>query len=106
MIAYGIALVPLARRLREEVPGVVQPWYVHGGTIKGTSKSNGPPRKGPARGYFPEPSKSIVLSHEAHEAKARRSLESFHFQYTNRARYLGGFIGTPATRTEWLTPKI
>ena len=49
---------------------------------------------GPMRGYYPEPSKSLLICNEKDKATLQTTLERFQFQYCNGARYLGGFIGS------------
>ena len=64
MILYGLALAPLAQEIREAVPDAMQTWYADDCGMAGET---GPvaegmrllERLGPARGYFPEPAKSI-----------------------------------------------
>jgi hypothetical protein len=61
---------------------------------------------GPIRGYFPEPSKSILISKPAEQAPARRHMAGFAFKYVDGHRYMGGFIGTTEAREEWLQPQL
>ena len=66
MILYGLALAPLGKEIRDAVPGAMQAWYADNCTIAGKT---GPVAKamtllerlGPARGYYPEPAKSIII---------------------------------------------
>ena len=113
MVLYGLTLVvPLAKALRDAVPSVVQPWYADGdAAMSGPSKCVGEAmdllqQLGPARGYFPEPSKSIVVCHEARMDQAKANLARFKFQYCDGHRYVGGFIGTEEAKAKWLEPKI
>ena len=61
---------------------------------------------GPARGYLPEPSKSILISRPVDQAHARHTLAGFGFTYVDGHRYVGRFIGTPEARKEWLDPQL
>jgi hypothetical protein len=61
---------------------------------------------GPARGYFPEPAKSIIICNAFHQPQCKAILSSFSFTYSEGHRYLGGHIGSPSTQYEWLMPKI
>ena len=63
-------------------------------------------RLGPARGYYPEPAKSIIIYNPANMAAAKTALDRFDFRYQEGARYVGGFIGTAAAQKAWLAPKI
>jgi hypothetical protein len=112
MLLYGVTLVPLARRLREEVPSVVQPWYADDAAMAGPCSHVATAMRlleklGPQRGYYPEPAKSIVICRDAtHTEAAKQWLEEFNFQYCEGHRYVGGFLGSEAAKTKWLDAKI
>jgi len=111
MVLYGLALLPLAEALRTAVPSVVQPWYADDAAMSGPAQGVAEAMEllehlGPARGYYPEPAKSILVCREEHMEHARRTLERFNFQYSDGHRYVGGFIGSEAARAKWLAPKI
>ena len=62
MILYGLALVPLAERLKEAVPDVVQPWYADDAAMQGPGGLVAATfvlleKLGPMFGYYPEPDK-------------------------------------------------
>jgi len=102
MVLYGLALVPLAENLRESVPEVLQPWYADdaamAGPVQGIAKAMRLlADQGPARGYYPEPAKSIFLCNPTDDATAREVLAEFAFRHLDGHRYIGGFIGTPAS---------
>ena len=64
MIAYGIGLLPLIRELWNAHPWVTHPWYADdagaGGTFQKILEHFWDLQvRGPARGYYPEPTKSI-----------------------------------------------
>ena len=111
MILYGITLVPLTEELREEEPTLIQPWYADDAAMIG---STGTVKRamlklqelGPTRGYFPEPSKSVLICRDSDRARAKRDLDEFNFQYADGHRYVGGFIGNEASRDSWLDPQI
>ena len=76
MALYGIALLPLAERLCEESPSVMQPWYANDAAMMGVpaevAKAMASLTKlGPRFGYYPEPEKSYVICPRADEADAR-----------------------------------
>jgi hypothetical protein len=111
MIIYGVALTPLSEQLRRDVPGVLQPWYADDMAMVGPASGIAScmallEANGPARGYFPEPSKSILICRPADQDAARMNLSDFDFQYRDGHRYVGGFIGTNEARTQWLEPMI
>ena len=97
MILYGLALVPLAQKIKEAVPEVLQPWYADDCALTGPSRGIAKSmdllqRLGPARGYFPEPEKSILICNPSDAERAQQTLERFHFRICEGHRYLGGHI--------------
>ena len=111
MVLYGLALVPLAKFLRASVPSVIQPWYADDCAMSGKVEDIATAmrlllRHGPPRGYYPEPSKSILVCRTGDRPRARRVLEEFNFLHREGTRYIGGFIGTQEARDEWLEPKL
>jgi hypothetical protein len=111
MIIYGVALVPLSEQLRRDAPSVLQPWYADDMAMVGPASGIASCMallevNGPARGYFPEPSKSILVCRPEHQGAARMQLADFEFKYLDGHRYVGGFIGTEESRHQWLEPMI
>ena len=111
MILYGLALVPLAERLKEAVPDVVQPWYADDAAMAGPASRIRTTMKllmkwGPARGYFPEPAKSIVVVDDTQRERCQVLLREFDFRYTDGHRYVGGYIGSDKARSDWIDPQI
>ena len=111
MVLYGIALTPLAERIKAATQGITQSWYADDAAIAGpASKVKAAfhllQQWGPDRGYHPEPNKSIVVAPTHHHEQAKRHLHPFPFTYTDGHWYVGGFLGPTSKRTAWLTPKI
>ena len=111
MVLYGIALSPLAERLKEAVPDAVQPWFADDAAMVGRASrirraTTLLQQWGPDRGYYPEPAKSIVVCPAAQQDRAAAQLAGFQFTYKTGARYLGGFLGDQSARGEWLEPKL
>lgn len=111
MVLYGLALVPLAEKLRAAVPEALQPWYADDAAVAGRTGDIAKVMArlqewGPARGYFPEPEKSVFIVRPEDEADAKALLQDFNFRYKDGSRYVGGFIGSRARLLEWLEPKI
>ena len=63
---------------------------------------------GPRYGYYPNPSKSWYICKEEDEPEALAAFAQFNLpiQMTRGHAYLGGFIGSAATKDEWLNDKI
>jgi hypothetical protein len=111
MVLYGLALVPLAKTLRQEHPEVVQAWYADDRLLKGRTSQVAATmtllqRLGPERGYFPEPANSIVICSPEDRPRAEELLEAFSFKFTDGYRYVGGFLGSDAAVSLWLPPQI
>ena len=111
MVLYGLALVPLARYIRDAVSGVIQAWYADDSAMAGPVDGIAQAmrllaRLGPLRGYFPEPQKSILVSKPEDTEKAKEILNEFSFRYTEGSRYIGGFIGSSASLQLFLKEKV
>jgi hypothetical protein len=109
MVIYGLALTPLAASLRRSVPSVVQPWYADDAAMAGPVSGIAMRQleiEGPARGYFPEPAKSILISGSNLSEASQEQLSEFHFKRHAGHRYVGSFIGTAEARQAWLEPQI
>ena len=112
MLFYGLALVPLLKTLCEKVPDLSSPIYTNDSAFSGKASQVCSAMKllqqvGPTRGYYPAPTKSIVIpSQSEYTEKTKEVLSEFNFQYMEGSRYLGGFIGSEAALDDWLLPKI
>ena len=113
MVCYGIALLPLAERLWQEVPECLQPWYADDFVITGPAWSNARcfnllKRWGPSVGYFPSAEKSFHICPRRDEARAKAEFEAagLQVQYTRGHRYVGGFIGSVRMEERWLLPQV
>ena len=76
MIVYGIGVLPLIRELREAYPRVTQTWYGddvgEGGTFTDVQAYfQDLQARGPAWGYYPEPTKSILVVTPGNVARAK-----------------------------------
>ncbi len=109
MILYGLALQPLARDLRSRFPTLLQLWYADDCCLFG------PPTmiadalafltdRGSHVGYFPEPRKSVAIIPP--NSPPPVCLSDMGFSFTDGARYLGGFVGSPQRKQEWVQPQV
>jgi hypothetical protein len=85
MVLYGLALTPLADAIRTAVPHSVQPWYADDSGVVGNVTALATAQRlllelGPKRGYFPEPSKSILITPLDAPPSAFDALDEFNFQ--------------------------
>jgi len=111
MVIYGVALTPLTEMVRKMLPDTLQAWYANDSSFGGTAPHIAAAmqailEKGPVRGYFPKPSKSILICNPAVRATVQAELGEFSFQYEDGYRHVGGFIGTQEAKTLWIQPQI
>jgi hypothetical protein len=109
MSLYGVALMPLASKMREAIPEALQPWYCDDAGAAGKAMPNAQcldffVKFGPAYGYFLEPCKSHYICKAEDKPAARQAFESFclEINYLRGQRYLDGFIGSAQQKEEWL----
>ena len=109
MSLYGVALMPLASKMRAAIPEALQPWYCDDAGAAGEALPNARcldflVKFGPAYGYFPEPGKSHYICKAEDEPAARLAFEGYGLEinYSRGQRYLGGFIGSAQKKEEWL----
>ena len=111
MIVYGVGMLPLVEKLEEEIPDIVQPWYADDAGAAGDYENIAKyfellVSEGPARGYFPEPTKSILVVQPENVERATAALSHLGFTICTGARYLSGHIGTDAEKSEWVDGKV
>ena len=58
--------------------------------------------KGPARRYFPEPTKSILVVSEKSVPRSKEYFRGMGIQVVTGSRYLGGYIGEQETEAQWV----
>ena len=62
--------------------------------------------RGPAQGYYPEPTKSILAVAPGNVAQAEEHFRGLGIQVVTGHRYLGGFLGNAAAERKWLEEKV
>jgi hypothetical protein len=104
MFGYGIDILPLIRRLKIEFSAVTQPWYADDAGAGGSFTDLRQfflwlQEIGPSTyGYFPEPSKNILIVRAHNRTRAKSTLNGLGFKVQTGSRYLGGYIGSKADR--------
>ena len=111
MFAYGIGTLPLIRQLKQEFPDLEQPWYADDAASAGRfdrirAHYSRLQSIGQKFGYFPEPSKCVIVVSHSNVAAAEAAFGDLGFKIRTGCRYLGGFIGEQDARDLWLTEKI
>ena len=101
MILYGIGILPLTLQLKATVPSALQLWYADDAAAgdnfnKITKVFSLLLTKGPARGYLPKLTKSILVVKPAMVDQAEARFNHLGFQAMTGTRYLGSFVGMTA----------
>ena len=63
-------------------------------------------REGPRRGYFPEPTKSILCVKPQSMVRVTALFQHLGFKVVNGTRCLGGHIGTEDEYDKWVKEKV
>ena len=114
MITYGIGVLrvfPLISELREAHTRVTELWYTDDARAWGTfhhilAHFWDMQARGPPRGYFPDPTKSILVVAPGNVTRAEDFLQGMVMQIVTGSRYLGGFIRDGAAEKSWLSGKF
>ena len=110
-IVYIIGTLTLIRYLQETHPKVTQLWYssnkISGGSFE---KNHGNIKeimvRGPARGYFLNPTKSILIFSEKNVHRDQTLFWCMVLKVVKGSCHLGSFIVVGATPTMWLGKEI
>ena len=102
MVLYRITLVPLAEEIRAADLGLLSPFYADDAAFYGLERRSAQllkllMKRGPGRGYFPNPAKSFFISDTPGQEEAVRrefAVEGLVLNFVSGIRYLGAYIGT------------
>ena len=97
MVLYGITLVPLAEELQAADPGILSPFHTNDAAFEGSVRRSAQVlkllmKRGPDRGYLPDPTKSLFISvTPGQKAGAKREFaaEDLNLNLVSGSRYLG-----------------
>ena len=111
MIAYGIGVLPIIRELRGAHPRVTQPWYTDdagdgGKCVHILAHLWELQVRVPPRGYYPEPTKRILVVAPQNVARAEEFFWGMGIKVVTGHRYLGGFIGDSEVEKRWMAGKV
>ena len=107
MVAYGIGILLLIKFLKAEFNDISQPWYADDTSSLGTFANielyfNSLKQFGPGRGYYPKPSKSVLIVNLYNLEYGKQFGLSCGFNMCTGMCYLGGFIGGDESKRDWL----
>ena len=111
MIAYDIRIPLLVCKLHTAHTHVTQPWYADNTGAGGTfvalhDHTRELLVRGPLRGYFPEPTKSILVVSLQNFQQEEAHLQGMGVRVVTRRCYLFGFIGDQESDKAWLEEKV
>ena len=104
MISYGIGVLPLKRKLRGSHTRVTQLWYADDAGAGGKfiffffAHLWNLQARGPPRGYFPEPTKSILVVAPRNVARAEWFFRGMGLKVVCNADISGGSLGKSRRR--------
>ena len=107
MVSYGIGVLPLIKFLKTAYPDVTHTWYADNDGTLGTFENiglyfNSLKHFGLGRGYYPEPTKTVLILHLDKPAAGKEFGLHNGFRVFTSALYLGGFIGYDESKCEWI----
>ena len=107
VLAYGIGVIPLTKQPKAAYPDVTQPWYVDDSSALSMFDNiglyfNSLKHFGLDHGYYPKPSKIVLIVHLDNLAAGESFVLSHMFKVFTGARYMSGFIGDEKSKREWL----
>ena len=114
MVLYGITLDPLTEELRAAYLGILSLFYVDNAAFDGLVQRSAHllnllMKRGPYRGYFPDPDKSLfILDTPGQEEVAKQEFAKVGLvlNFVSRSRYLGEYLGPQAELEAWVKPHV
>ena len=114
MVLYGITLVPLEEDLRAADPGIISPFYADDLAFDGLGRRSAQLLKllmerGPDRGYFPNPAKSLFISDipgQEEVAKQEFAKEGLVLNFISGSWYLRAYLGLWDQLEGWVKPQV
>ena len=107
MIVYGIRILPLINKIKQEIPEVTHPWYADDARALGTfarldTNFDSMTRQGPGRGYHYDTTRSVLIVFPENIEAGKLFGARYRFRVCTGAHYLGGYIGGDKSKRDWL----
>ena len=114
MVFNRITLVHLAEELRAAYPGLLSPLYADDAAFDGLARRSAQllkmlMKRGPDRGYFSEPAKSLFISDTPEKEEAEKqefAVEGLTLNFVSGSRYLGTYLGPQTELETWVKPQV
>ena len=114
MVLYGITLVPLTEKLRAAYPGLLSTFYADDASFDGSALQSAHllkllMKRGPDRGYFPDPDKSLFISDtlgQEETTKREFAAEGLTVNFVSGSQYLGAYLVLLKELEAWLKPQV
>jgi len=110
MQAYAIGNLPLVKLLKNPNKWI-QAWYADDGACLASFDNikewiNILAKEGPRFGYYNQISKNILIVAPEFVQKAQTDFGGLELKIVTGFKYLGGFVGTPEDRDQWIQTKV
>ena len=107
-------LVPLVEELRAADPGLLSSFYADDAAFDGSARQSAQllkllMKRGPDRGYFPEPAKSLFISDTPGNEEATKqefAKEGLVLNFTRVSWYLRAYLGPQKELEAWVKPQV
>ena len=111
MLLYAVASLPLIWELKRPASEGPQAWFADDSAKAGNLEPtrewwDAVRERGPPRGYHPNGKKSKLVVREDCKEKAQEVFGDTDVEIVDGARYMGGFVGTPAGKKDYATEKV
>lgn len=109
MLMYAVGILPLIKELKNT--DWIQNWYADDSSCFGKMEKIKKwlillMEKGPKWGYYPEPSKSVLIVKHGMETEARMLFQQFNIDVVHSHSYLGGMIGSNNAKSNFVQEKV
>ena len=107
LVAYRMGILHLIKKLKSQITNITQPWYAYNAGALGTfarvrSYLNLLKQYDPGQGYYPKPSKSILIMHMYNIKSKKLSVLHNWFKVCMGVCYIGRYIGDDESKCDWL----
>ena len=111
MISYDIGILQLIKKIRRDLPDAPHTRYTDCAIALVTltrieTYFNLLTCQGPGRGYYPGPSKSVLIMYLENLESRKLFVARHGFKVCTGTHYLGGYIGDNESKHDWLRERM